>query len=102
MPKVEPVLSDKYANQRPKVHPPVVTTATLRKAKGLTLQAICDHMCEEHGIQTDRGTISAIENGHRGASARMLAAYADALGIPTTDIDTAYEPRKARRPRVVA
>jgi transcriptional regulator with XRE-family HTH domain len=60
----------------------VVSTAVLRKAKGLTIQSVCDHMREEHGMDVDRGTISAIENGHRGGSAKMLAAYADALGIP--------------------
>ncbi|OMC08580.1 hypothetical protein A5734_01995 [Mycolicibacterium fortuitum] len=75
-----------------------MTTATLRKAKGLTLQAVCDHMRDEHGIETDRGTISAIENGHRGASARMLTAYADALGLQTSDIDTQYEPRRRGEP----
>ncbi|QDF19776.1 helix-turn-helix DNA binding domain protein [Mycobacterium phage LilSpotty] len=94
MPQGAPNKSAKYSNQRPKVPVPVVPTATLRKAKGLTIQAICDHMFAEHGIKTDRGTISAIENGHRGASARMLAAYADALGIPISVIDTQYEPRR--------
>lgn len=76
----------------------MVSSATLRKRLGLTLQAVCDHMAEEHGIKTDRGTISAIENGHRGASARMLAAYADALGIPASAIDTQYEPRRRGEP----
>lgn len=94
MPKATKVEPRRYANQRPKLSQPVVTSATLRKAKGLTLQAVCDHMLAEFGIQTDRGTISAIENGHRGASARMLSAYADALGISTADINTQYEPRR--------
>lgn len=85
---------NRYTKQRPKVSPPVVTTAILRKAKGLTLQAVCDHMRDEHGIATDRGTISAIENGHRGASVQMLAAYADALGISAAVVDTQYEPRR--------
>lgn len=98
MPNGAPVKPGKYSNQRPRVPVPVVTTATLRKAKGLTIQAVCDHMFAEHGIKTDRGTISAIENGHRGASARMLAAYADALGVPQVEIDTQYEPRRRGEP----
>lgn len=89
--------SQKYSKQRPKVAAPVVSTAVLRKSLGLTLQAICDHMAAEHGLKVDRGTISAIENGHRGASAQMLAAYADALGISESAIDTQYEPRQSRR-----
>lgn len=92
--------ASRYAKQRPKLPAPVVTLATLRKARGLTLQAICDHMYAEHGIKVDRGTVSAIELGHRGASAQMLTAIADALGIHVTDIDTAYEPRQQRRQRV--
>lgn len=84
----------KYTQQRPKVSVPVVPTSVLRKAKGLTLQDVCNHLRDEHGMAVDRGTISAIENGHRGGSARMLAAYADALGISTTSIDTQYEPRR--------
>jgi transcriptional regulator with XRE-family HTH domain len=86
----------RYANQRPKVPVPVVSIATLRKAKGLTLQAVCDHIHEEFGLKVDRGTVSAIELGHRGASAQMLSAIADALGIHVQDVDTTYEPRQRR------
>lgn len=96
MPKRTPIKGSRYDHQRPKHPSPVVTTAILRKAKNLTLQAICDHMNEEHGLKVDRGTISAIELGHRGASAQMLRAYADALGVLVADIDTAYEPRQRR------
>lgn len=92
----------RYAKQRPKLPAPVVTIATLRKAKGLTLQAICDHIYDEHGIKVDRGTVSAIELGHRGASTQMLNAIADALGIHAIDIDTAYEPRRRRVEQVPA
>lgn len=72
----------------------MVSIATYRKGKGLTLQAVCDHMRAEHGMNVERGTISGIENGHRRASAQMLAAYADAVGLPVGDIDTKYEPRQ--------
>ncbi|MCV7359160.1 helix-turn-helix domain-containing protein [Mycolicibacterium fluoranthenivorans] len=101
MPKPTPIKSGRYAKQRPAVPIPMVTIATLRKAKGLTLQAICDHINEELGLKVDRGTISAIELGHRRASTQMLAAIAEALGIHPTDVDTAYEPRE-RRSGVVA
>lgn len=73
---------------------PVVPIGVLRRSKRLTLQAVCDHINAEKGLGVDRGTISAIELGHRRASAQMLSAIADALGIHSTDIDTKYEPRQ--------
>lgn len=65
---------------------------------GLTLQAVCDHINEEFTFakKVERGTISAIESGHRGASTQMLAAIASALSIPADSIDTQYEPRQSR------
>lgn len=94
MAKTTPDSRARYSQQRPKVSVPMVSTAVLRRALHLTLQDVCDHMEREHGIKCDRGTISAIENGHRGGSAQRLAAYADALGIPAAAIDTQYEPRQ--------
>lgn len=98
MPKQATSKGSRYNHQRPSVTIPVVGTAVLRKAKGLTLQAVCDHINDEFSFPkpVERGTISAIENGHRGASAQMLRAYADALGVSVSDIDTSYEPRQRR------
>lgn len=93
MPQRTPTKGSRYSNQRAKVPIPVIPLPVVRKAMGLTLQAVCDRIWEEHGIKTDRGTISAIELGHRGASVQMLTAIADALGIHPQEIDTAYEPR---------
>ena len=94
MPKTTPTKAGRYANQRSNVPVPVVTVGALRKAKGLTLQNVCDHINGDRDMKVDRGTISAIELGHRRASAQMLSAIADALGIHPTDIDTQYEPRQ--------
>jgi transcriptional regulator with XRE-family HTH domain len=76
----------------------MVSLGTLRKAKGVTLQAVCDHINEEFEFSkpVERGTISAIENGHRGASTQMLAAIASALSIDPGLIDIAYQPRQRR------
>ncbi len=95
---IKPQRNGKYANQRAKVPVPMVPLAVARKAQGITLQAVCDHINQEHFFSkpVERGTISAIENGHRGASSQMLAAIADALGISPAEIDTAYEPRQGR------
>lgn len=98
MPKTTAIEGGRYANQRPNTPVPVVPIGVLRKALKLTLQDVCDHINAEQTFAkpVERGTISAIENGHRGASAQMLTAIADALGIHVTDVDTAYEPRTWR------
>lgn len=94
----------KYRNQRKQVSVPVVPVSVARKLAGKTLQDVCDHINAEFEFpkKVERGTISAIENGLRGASVEMLVAIASALGIPADEIDTEYEPRHARHPRVVA
>lgn len=95
---VMPMQSRRYANQRSKVAAPMVPLAVLRKSSGKTLQDVCDYINREYSLpkKVERGTISAIENGHRGASVQMLAAIADALGISSDSIDTKYEPRQSR------
>lgn len=95
MAKATPNNRHRYAKQRARVPAPVVTLRTLRKSRGITLQAICDHLRDEHGMTVYRGTISGIEFGYRGASVQMLTALADALGIAFEDIDTQYEPRRS-------
>lgn len=94
----------KYRNQRKPVSVPVIPLAVARKLAGKTLQDVCDHINDEFEFpkKVERGTISAIENGIRGASVEMLVAIASALSISADDIDTEYEPRRARHPKVVA
>ncbi|MCV7157992.1 helix-turn-helix transcriptional regulator [Mycolicibacterium brisbanense] len=94
----------KYRNQRKPVSVPVIPLALGRKLAGKTLQDVCDHINAEFEFpkKVERGTISAIENGLRGASAEMLVAIASALGVSADEIDTEYEPRRARHPKVVA
>lgn len=64
----------------------------LRLAAGLTLDELADRM-SEHGDAPGRGTLSAIENGHRGASREFLEALEHAFGIPEGSITTDYMPR---------
>lgn len=82
----------------------MVPLAVLRKSRGKTLQDVCDYINREYSFpkKVERGTISAIENGHRGASVQMLAAIADALSIRSEAIDTQYEPRNSRVVQVIA
>lgn len=91
-----------YHKQRKPVATPVVPLVVARKLAGKTLQDVCDHINAEFEFpkKVERGTISGIENGHRGASVEMLVAIASALSISADDIDTQYEPRQ-RRARAV-
>lgn len=82
----------KYTGQRPKAQPPSVPLAALRNAKGLTLDAVCDRVTEALGRTYSRGALSALENGHRGASAEVIAALEIALDLRAGDLLTTYEP----------
>lgn len=94
--------NDRYTHQRPKVTPPHVALGDLRAAVGLTLDQLADRIAEVSGEPAPaKGTLSAIENGHRGASPALLEHIALAYGLRPDAITTAYEPR-AREPRAVA
>lgn len=104
MPPIKPQSRSKYRNQRKPVEIPVVPLVVARKLAGKTLQDVCDHINADFEFpkKVERGTISAIENGHRGASAEMLVAIASALSISADDINTEYEPRHSRQTKSVA
>lgn len=82
-----------YTNQRPKRTPPHVSLGDLRAAAGLTLDEVCGRVEEATGLTLTRGALSAIENGHRGASAPLLRALATAYGLREDAITTDYTPR---------
>lgn len=84
-----------YTKQRKAKTPPHVSLRALRRASGLTLEQVAEAVAEVLGEDTtvNRGTISAIESGLRGASVQMLAALEVAYGLEAGDITTTYEPR---------
>ena len=82
-----------YLHQRPKQTPPHIALADLRAACGLTLDQVCGRFTEATGRELTRGALSGIENGHRGASADVLAGLESAYGLRRGSIDTQYEPR---------
>lgn len=85
----------RYDKQRPHRTPPHVSLGVLRVAMGLTLDQVCERVSEEFPeLRVTRGHLSAIENGHRGASAQLLNALALAYGIEPTKITTDYAPRE--------
>lgn len=87
-------MSSSY-RQRPLKTPPHATMRGLRKASNLTLDQVAAAVTEILGAKPaiNRGTISAIESGLRGASVQMLDALAVAYGMEPGDLTTDYEPR---------
>ena len=84
----------RYSSQRnPKV-PPHVSVAVLRRVSGLKLDEVCDLVAEVTGDRPTKGALSAIENGHRGASAQLLRGLEHAYNLPAGSITTTYEPRQ--------
>lgn len=90
------VVMPRYDQQRAKKTPPHVSLVHLRAAVGLTLEQVCQRINEEFPeLHPTRGAISAIEQGHRGASVQMLRALSVAYGLPAGAITTDYSPRRA-------
>lgn len=86
-------MANHYLHQRAKVTPPHISLSDLRAAVGLTLDQVCERFTEATGDPLTRGALSGIENGHRGASAAVLAGLESAYGLRPGSIDTQYEPR---------
>lgn len=87
----------KYDDQRAKVTPPHVPLAGVRIALRLKQSEVCSQVEAITGKSFTKGALSAIENGHRGASAETLVALAIALGLRPGDLVTDYEPTHSRR-----
>lgn len=86
----------KYENQRKPKVPPHVSIKYIRLAAGLSIDAVIAKIRDETGRTYTRGAISAIENGHRGASSEILEALESAYGLPVGSISTSYVPRAPR------
>jgi transcriptional regulator with XRE-family HTH domain len=83
-----------YAKQRQRKTPPHVSLGDLRAVSGKTLDQVCEAMTEALGHPFTRGALSAIENGHRGASTEVLAALELAYGLRPGSLVTNFEPRR--------
>ncbi len=87
-------MANPYTNQRPKVVPPHVGLRVLRQVSKMTLDQVCALAnASDPRLSLTRGALSGIENGHRGASADVIAALEVAYDIEPGSIDTTYEPR---------
>ncbi|MEV0367572.1 helix-turn-helix domain-containing protein [Nocardia fusca] len=72
---------------------PHISLHGARLIAGLTIEQLIDRIEAETGRRYSRGSISAVENGHRGASIELLRALEIVYGLPSDSIDTAYQPR---------
>lgn len=91
MPKSE------YDDQRPKVAPPQVGLADLRKSHRMTQTAVAEQVAAIIDKTFNSGSLSLIEGGHRGASAEVLAALEQVFGIGAGSLVVTYEPSHDRR-----
>lgn len=91
MPKIQ------YDKQRQKVQAPLVPLAALRSALGLKQHEVCNGVEAITNKTFTKGALSAVENGHRGASAETLAALEVVLRLPAGSLVVTYEPSHARR-----
>lgn len=83
----------RYANQRQRRTPPHISLVHVRRIAGWSLDELADRIEAETGDRPARGTLSAIENGLRGASRELLHGMELAFGLDEGDITTDYKPR---------
>lgn len=86
-------MASRYDAQRPRRTPPHVSLAALRAVSGKTLDEVCAAASEVLGKPLTRGALSAVENGHRGASQALLDALEVAYGLRPGDLVVDYAPR---------
>lgn len=86
----------KYDQQRASKTVPHVSLRDLRLVSGKKLDEVCEAVAETLGKSFTRGALSAIENGHRGASDSVLRALEVAYGLRTGALVTDYQPREWR------
>ena len=96
MPQIE------YDKQRPKVTPPHVSLAALRKSHRLTQAEVAAQVAAIIDKKFLGTSLSLIEGGHRGASAEVLRALERVFHLEDGDLSVTYEPSHDRRKRDAA
>lgn len=78
----------------------MVRLGDLRASLGLTQDAVCQQVAAITNKSFTKGALSAIEKGHRGASAETLFALEVALRLPPGSLQVTYSPSHDRRKSV--
>ena len=86
-------------NQRKLKTPPHVHVKAVRQRLGFSLEDVAKRLTARDGLSHNKGTISAIENGVRGASPEFLAHLEAIYGLTAGSITTDYIPRPQRLKR---
>lgn len=94
--------SSEYDNQRPKVSPPQIGLADLRKSHRLTQAEVAGQVAAIIDKKFLGTSLSLIEGGHRGASDEILRALEQVFGLGAGSITVAYEPSHPRRKQEAA
>ena len=92
----------RFDQQRPKVQPPHIGLADLRKSHRLTQTAVAEQVAAITDKPFYSGSLSLIEGGHRGASADVLAALEQIFGLAAGALVVGYEPSHDRRKKDTA
>lgn len=88
------------AQPRPLKKPPVAGLSAIRASHGLTQAAVCERVAAILDKSFTVGALSAIEKGHRGASAEVLTALESALRLPAGALNVDYDPGHLRRRQI--
>lgn len=86
-----------YNAQRPKVSPPTLGIADLRKSHRMTQAAVAEQVAAIIDKPFLAGSLSTIEGGHRGASDEILRALEQVYGLGAGSLSVTYEPGHSRR-----
>lgn len=85
-------------DQRPKVRPPMIGLAALRKSHKMSQVEVASQVAAIIDQPTyDGGSLSLLEGGHRGASEPVLRALEQVFGMETGSLAVDYEPSHSRR-----
>lgn len=93
MPRIE------YAEpaKRRQVTPPHIPLQAVRIRLGMKQADVCEQVSVILGKSFTVAALSAIEKGHRGASAEVLTAIQTALGLVPDSLVVDYTPSHSRR-----
>lgn len=88
----------KPKDQRPKVRPPMIGLAALRKSHKMSQVEVATQVAALIDQPTyDGGSLSLLEGGHRGASEPVLRALEQVFGLETGSLTVDYAPSHSRR-----
>lgn len=85
------------SKNRREVPAPIVSLAAVRGSHRLTQDAVAEGVAAITNKSFTKGALSAIETGHRGASAETLRALETVLNLPGGSLQVSYTPSHARR-----